>query len=260
MTSTENIPPQQAAGESTRPHLSPEEAAQQRLIVALDFQSGAEALAMATRLQGTCRWMKVGLELYLGAGQKIVDDLRNLGFSIFLDLKLHDIPNTVAGAVRSVASGGASLLTLHASGGPAMLSAAAEAASKIEDAPRLLAVTVLTSMNEAELAATGVFISPRDRVLQLGAMAMAAGVGGLVCSPLEIASLRDALGQSPLLVVPGIRSATDDKGDQSRTASPAEAISAGASMLVVGRPITTARDPAEAAAGVLRQIVTRNAV
>ncbi|ADV82748.1 orotidine-5'-phosphate decarboxylase [Terriglobus saanensis] len=254
MTSTENLLPNPAAGEPTRPRLSAEEAAKQRLIVALDFPSGTEALAMAARLQGSCTWMKVGLELYLAAGQKIVDDLKHLGFDIFLDLKLHDIPNTVAGAVRSVASSGASLLTLHASGGPAMLSAAAEAASTIQDAPRLLAVTVLTSMNEQELLATGISASPGDRVLQLGAMAMKAGVAGLVCSPLETASLRGALGTSPLLVVPGIRSATDAKGDQSRTASPAEAIASGASMLVVGRPITTAADPAEAAAQILQKI------
>jgi len=254
MTSTADLPPNQAAGERTRPYLPAEEAAKQRLIVALDFPNGAEALAMAERLQGTCAWMKVGLELYLAAGQKIVDDLKRLGFEIFLDLKLHDIPNTVAGAVRSVASRGASLLTLHAAGGPAMLSAAAEAASKSQDPPRLLAVTVLTSMNQQELLATGISASPGDRVLQLGKMAMETGVAGLVCSPLETASLRASLGASPLLVVPGIRSATDAKGDQSRTASPAEAIASGASMLVVGRPITTAADPAEAAARVLHQI------
>jgi len=254
MTSTADVSPNQAAGEPTRPHLSAEEAAKERLIVALDFPSGAEAIAMAERLQGSCTWMKVGLELYLAAGQKIVDDLRRLDFSIFLDLKLHDIPNTVAGAVRSVATSGASLLTLHASGGPAMLSAAAEAAAKIQDAPRLLAVTVLTSMNEQELLATGISATPGERVLQLGKMAMEAGVAGLVCSPLETASLRASLGALPLLVVPGIRSATDAKGDQSRTASPAEAIASGASMLVVGRPITTASDPAEAAARILQQI------
>jgi len=236
--------------ETSRAHSSND-----KLIVALDLSDRVSALEMAKRLQSICRWVKVGLELYLAAGQGVVEELRAMGFFVFLDLKLHDIPNTVAGAVSSVASSGASLLTLHATGGPAMLEAAVAAAARTADGPRLLAVTVLTSMDAAQLAATGITTPVQERVLQLGAMAMRSGVAGLVCSPLEIQSLRTSLTQEePLLVVPGIRSASDAMGDQSRTASAGDAIRSGASMLVVGRPITTAADPARAAVRILNEI------
>ena len=224
-----------------------------RLAVALDFPSAQPALELAARLSGICQWLKVGMELYYAAGNSLIEALRSRGFNIFLDLKLHDIPNTVAGAVRSATQAGASLLTLHASGGPAMMAAAAEAASG-PNAPRLLAVTVLTSMDAAELAAVGVPSSPAEQVLRLAWLAKQAGIDGMVCSAEEVSALRDELGPGALLVVPGIRPAGSEVGDQKRVATPGSAIRAGASMLVVGRPITQAGDPAEAASAILREI------
>jgi len=224
-----------------------------RLAVALDFPSAQPALELAARLSGICQWLKVGMELYYAAGNSLIEALRSRGFNIFLDLKLHDIPNTVAGAVRSATQAGASLLTLHASGGPAMMAAAAEAASD-PNAPRLLAVTVLTSMDAAELAAVGVPSSPAEQVLRLAWLAKQAGIDGMVCSAEEVSALRDELGPAALLVVPGIRPAGSEVGDQKRVATPGSAIRAGASMLVVGRPITRAGDPAEAASAILREI------
>jgi orotidine-5'-phosphate decarboxylase len=227
---------------------------QDRLIVALDVPSADAAMDLVDQLQGTCRWFKVGMELYYAAGNTVIDRLVDRGFHVFLDLKLHDIPNTVAGAVRSVAGTGASLLTIHAGGGEQMMRAAAQAATA-PNAPELLAVTVLTSMDAAELAAVGVPIPPAEQVLRLARLAKTSGVTGLVCSPEEVAAVRQAMGPGARLVVPGIRpaghSATDD---QRRTATPAETIARGASMLVVGRPITQAADPAEAAAAILAEI------
>ncbi|MHB1935082.1 MAG: orotidine-5'-phosphate decarboxylase [Acidobacteriaceae bacterium] len=230
--------------------------AKDRLIVALDVPTAAQARELASQLRGTCRWVKVGLELYLAAGTAIVEELAAQGFSVFLDLKFHDIPNTVAGAVRSAASMGASLLTVHAAGGPAMLSAAAEAAAASTDAPRLLAVTVLTSMDRAQLAAIGIEASAADQVLRLARMATASGIQGLVCSAEEVRLLRQELGAGSRLVVPGIRPAGAAVGDQKRIATPADAIRAGASQLVVGRPITQAADPAKAAQAILDEIAS----
>jgi orotidine-5'-phosphate decarboxylase len=232
----------------------PPETARDRLIVALDVNSSAAALALIQRIEGRCLWVKVGLELYLATGGSIVPTLRNLGYEVFLDLKLHDIPNTVASAVRVLAGSGASLLTIHAAGGAAMMDAAVEAAACSAGSPRLLAVTVLTSMDAAQLQAIGVNASPKDQVDRLGRAALAAGVSGLICSPLEAAALRFEHGSKPLLVVPGIRPVGSAAGDQQRFASPAKAIAAGASMLVVGRPITQSVDPARAAEEILREI------
>lgn len=228
--------------------------ARERLIVALDFPSAAQALALVDRLEGRCRWFKVGLELYLAAGNAAVEALIDRGYSVFLDLKLHDIPNTVAGAVRSVAGLGAGLLTLHAAGGPEMLKAAAQARSDIHDGPELLAVTVLTSMDPRQLAATGVAASPAEQALALARMAASSDIRGFVCSPQEAAQLRSEFGPEAILVVPGIRPAGAAKDDQSRIATPSAAIAAGASYLVVGRPITQAHDPAAAAQAILDEI------
>ena len=225
-----------------------------RLIVALDFPSSASALAFVDLLDGRASWVKVGLELYLAAGAGIVETLALRGLKIFLDLKLHDIPNTVAGAVRSVSACGASLLTLHAAGGPAMLQAAANAAQSAPGAPQLLAVTVLTSMDAAQLAATGVTASPAEQVLRLAMLADAAGICGIVCSPEETGSIRGRLGEEPLLVVPGIRPAGSAMGDQSRIATPAAALRSGASMLVIGRPITQASNPAATFDSILNEM------
>jgi orotidine-5'-phosphate decarboxylase len=227
--------------------------ARERLIVALDFAGGSEALAFVERLDDTCSWFKVGLELFLAAGGLIVETLRNRGYSVFLDLKFHDIPNTVASAVRSVAPLGAQMLTVHASGGPAMLAAAGEAASSLANPPTLLAVTVLTSMDQSQLAATGIAKTPAEHALLLAKMACASGIHGLVCSPEEASGLRGAL-PGATLVTPGIRPAGAAVGDQKRIATPSAALSAGATYLVVGRPITRASNPAEAARAILDEM------
>jgi orotidine-5'-phosphate decarboxylase len=223
------------------------------LIVALYYPSATEALRLVESLEQTCQWFKVGMELYYAAGNQIVEQLRNRGFNVFLDLKLHDIPNTVAAAVRSVTQAGASLLTIHAAGGAAMMTAAAEAA-KSPDSPRLLAVTVLTSMDAAQLSGIGITASPADQVLRLARLAESSRISGLVCSAEETALLRKHLHPGTLLVVPGIRPAGAAAQDQKRIATPTQAIAAGASFLVVGRPITQAANPAKAAQAILEEI------
>jgi len=228
-------------------------AAQDRLAVALDFPSSKAALELVDKLDGQCRWFKVGMELFYATGAGLVRSLRERGFEVFLDLKLHDIPNTVAGAVRSVTETGASLLTLHAAGGERMMQAAAEAAQR-PGAPRLLAVTVLTSMDQADLAGIGITASPSEQVLRLAALAERSGITGMVCSPQEVAMLRSELTPGTMLVIPGIRPSGGTVGDQRRVATPASAIRDGASLLVVGRPITQAADPAAAAAAILEEI------
>jgi orotidine-5'-phosphate decarboxylase len=220
----------------------------ERLIVALDFPDTRAALALVDRLHGATRWLKVGLELYIAEGNSLVAELKRRGYSIFLDLKLHDIPNTVASAVRAAAHLGVDMLTVHAAGGPEMITAAVGAA---ESRLSLLAVTVLTSMDAAQLEAIGVTGTPAAQVDRLAIMALACGVGGFVCSPNEVASLRKRLGNEPLLVIPGIRPEGAEIGDQRRVATPAAAIASGASYLVVGRPITRAVDPEAAARAIL---------
>ncbi len=227
-----------------------------RLIVALDFPTDVQALDLVDRLDGTCHWFKVGLELYLGAGPALVGTLRDRGHQVFLDLKLHDIPNTVASAIRTLRPFCASLLTVHAAGGPAMLAAAAEAAAE-PNSPRLLAVTILTSMDQAQLTAIGIGRSPARQVHLLARLARAAAIDGMVCSPEEVESLRTEFGPGTVLTVPGIRPEGSDAADQRRIATPAAAIRAGASYLVVGRPITRARHPAAAASAILDEIATQ---
>ena len=232
----------------------PREAARNRLIVALDVPEAAAAGALVDRLEDTCLWFKVGLELFVAAGPAVLEPLLRRGHKVFLDLKLHDIPNTVAGAVRSAASLGASMLTLHAAGGPAMLEAAREAAADSPNAPELLAVTVLTSMDAPQLTAIGVPGQPAAQVELLARMGLAAGLRGFVCSPEEVQALRTLAGPEATLVIPGIRPAGAAVGDQKRIATPADALRRGASYLVVGRPITQAPDPAQAAQAILEEI------
>lgn len=227
--------------------------AKDRLAVALDVPDAQAARDLVDRLGDSCRWLKVGMELYYAGGNPLLETLRSRGYRIFLDLKLHDIPNTVAGGIRSVAKAGAELLTVHAGGGATMLAAAAEAA-QAPGAPRLLAVTVLTSMDAVELKSAGVCSTLAEQVLRLARLAKSAGINGMVCSAEEVASLRVELGPEALLVVPGIRPAGSGLNDQRRVATPAEAIASGASMLVVGRPITRAADPAQAVRSILEEI------
>ena len=250
---------QNAIARDERP-LSPFELAKQRLIVALDTPTAESALTLAGQLEDQCQWFKVGLELYIAAGPAIVEKLVNRGHSVFLDLKLHDIPNTVAAAVRAAGSLGASMLTVHAAGGPAMLAAAREAAGVLASPPQLLAVTVLTSMDAAQLAAIGVQEAPHMQVELLARLGMDAGIRGFVCSPQEVSALRVMTGAEGVLVTPGIRPAGADKGDQQRIATPTSALEQGASYLVVGRPITQAADPALAAEAILMEIAEALAI
>lgn len=228
-------------------------AARERVIVALDVPDRRRAVELAERLDGVIQWFKVGLELYLAEGNSIVGLLRDRGYSVFLDLKLHDIPNTVAGAVRSASKAGAQMLTLHAGGGPAMMAAAAEAAAGLAVAPELLAVTVLTSMDQQQLRAVGVQDSAAEQVLRLARAGWEAGIRGFVSSAEEVAAMRRTLPEATL-VIPGIRPVGAAVGDQKRVATPAAAIGAGADYLVVGRPITQAADPAAAAAAIVAEI------
>jgi orotidine-5'-phosphate decarboxylase len=230
------------------------EKARQCLIVALDVRDGAAAIALADRLEGRCSWLKVGLELFTATGPAILEPLLRRGHRVFLDLKFHDIPNTVAGAVRSAAGWGVHMLTIHAAGGPLMLAAAREAIQGLADPPELLAVTVLTSMDAAQQSAIGLENSPGDQVELLGRLGLDAGIRGFVCSPHEVARLRAVTGPEAILVTPGIRPAGAATGDQMRVATPAETLLRGSSYLVVGRPITLAPDPAEAAEVILREM------
>jgi len=212
-----------------------------RVIVALDVPALDDALRLAERLAGRVGWFKVGLELYTGFGPQAVAAIRAFG-PVFLDLKLHDIPTTVARSVLAAAELDVDLLTVHASGGPTMLRAAKEAAG---DRLRLLAVTVLTSTSDAELAELG--IGPAaEQVPRLARVAVTAGVAGLVCAPADLPAVRAAVGPDPLLVTPGIRAEAALADDHARAMSAAEAVDAGADLLVIGRPITRAEDPVAA--------------
>ncbi len=229
-----------------------------RIIVALDCDA-AQAHEIADRLSGTIRWLKVGMTLYYQEGPSIVEALRAKGFDIFLDLKLHDIPHQVAGAARSISRLGVQMLTVHACGGADMMKSAVEGALEGAQAagvqpPDVLAVTVLTSINDAMLAQTGVERGSVDQVSLLGSLAFASGVDGVVCSPLEASALRSIGGSSALVVTPGVRPQWSAPGDQQRVMTPRSALVAGASHLVIGRPITEAADPAEAADRIIQEL------
>lgn len=222
------------------------------LIAALDTVDADQARNWAEALAPYCGMLKLGLEFVFAHGPAGVCGIA--GRPIFLDLKLHDIPNTVAGAVRAVLPLRPRMLTLHAGGGAAMIEAARRAADGVENPPLLLAVTVLTSLDSSALHATGVAGGPRQQVLRLARLALSAGADGLVCSAHEASLLRDALGGRAVLVVPGIRPQGSVPGDQSRTMTPREAVDAGADWIVVGRPITGSADPAATAAAIAAEI------
>jgi len=234
--------------------------ASEYLCVALDTDSLDKAHALLQTLEERAGYAKVGLELFSAIGPDAVRKLGALGPGIFLDLKLHDIPNTVAKAVRQAASLGVSLLTLHASGGPDMIRAARESAEESSSAlslprPRLLAVTVLTSLDEQTLSKTlGTSESPENLVIRLAKLAQDAGADGIVCSAREAAAVKKACGDDFFTVTPGIRPSGAHSADQKRVTTPKEAIAAGADLLVVGRPITAAPDPAAAADAILKEI------
>jgi orotidine-5'-phosphate decarboxylase len=224
------------------------------LILVLDAPSPRDVMPALRQLQGTVRWVKIGLEMFTANGPDCVREIAGLGFQVFLDLKLHDIPNTVAKSVESVSKLPIQMLTLHTSGGREMMQWAVRAQEQHAPHLRLLGVTVLTSTSAAGLAETGVADSPEKQVLRLGRLAVDAGLRGLVCSPLEIVPLRAVLPAEVALVTPGIRPRDAKADDQSRVMTPAEAARAGASYLVVGRPIFQAPDPVAAARAILAEI------
>jgi orotidine-5'-phosphate decarboxylase len=224
------------------------------LILVLDAQSPRDVIPALRPLQGTVRWVKVGLEMFTACGPDCVQEIAGLGFKVFLDLKLHDIPNTVAKAVESVSRLPIGMLTLHTSGGREMMQWAVKAQQQHAPHLLLLGVTVLTSTSAQGLAETGVPDSPKKQVVRLGQLAVEAGLRGLVCSPLEIAPLRAVLPPGVALVTPGIRPRDAKADDQTRVMTPGEAARAGANFLVVGRPIFKAPDPVAAARAILAEI------
>jgi orotidine-5'-phosphate decarboxylase len=223
----------------------------ERLIVALDVPSASEAQKLVARIGDVAGIYKVGLQLFVAEGPSIVRDLVSSGRRVFLDLKLHDIPTTVALAVKSAAELRVDMLTIHASGGAAMLRAATEAAA---GRLNLLAVTVLTSLNDEDMQEIGVSGRASDQVLRMAALAQSAGCQGIITSPRESPMVRKALGEGFAIVTPGIRPAGAETNDQQRIATPAQAISNGASHIVVGRPITHASDPAKAATAIIAEM------
>lgn len=226
------------------------------VFVALDTPDLDRAIALAEAVRGHVGGVKTGLEFFSANGADGVRAIVDLGLPVFLDLKFHDIPNTVAGAVRAVAGLGASIVNVHASGGPAMLDAAREAAESTGGAsrPLVIAVTVLTSMDDGDLAAVGQTPPAEEQVVRLAKLTQEHGLDGVVCSPAEIASIRAACGPDFKLIVPGIRPDWAASGDQKRITTPRQARDRGADMLVIGRPITGADDPATAAARIAEEL------
>lgn len=216
---------------------------QHKIIVALDFPDAASALALVDRLDPALCRLKVGKELFTVAGPDLVRALVARGYEVFLDLKFHDIPNTVAAACRAAAGLGVWMMNVHASGGRRMMQAAREALAELPQRPLLIGVTVLTSMSTEDLAETGIAGEPADQVMRLASLTQACGLDGVVCSAQEAALLRQRLGEGFRLVTPGIRPAGSEAGDQRRVMTPTQAIAAGATDLVIGRPITAAADP-----------------
>ncbi len=226
----------------------------QNLIVALDVSSAAAAHKIVAAVGDSAFTYKVGMQLFTAEGPGVVRDLIASGRRVFLDLKYHDIPTTVAAAVKEAANLGVGMLTVHAGGGGKMLRAAADAAHSVNPALMVLGVTVLTSMDDQDLAKVGVGGRVVEQVLRLAGLAIRNGCQGVVASALEAAELRAKLGNHFLIVTPGVRPAGKDHGDQSRVVTPAEAIAAGASYIVVGRPITAAANPAAEARSILEQM------
>lgn len=226
-----------------------------RVIVALDYANAKQAEALVARLDPESCKLKVGKELFTQEGPELVRRLVGQGHDVFLDLKFHDIPNTVARACEAAAELGVWMMNVHASGGSRMMKAASEALAGIgKDRPLLIAVTVLTSMGQDDLSETGVTASPEQQVLRLARLAGMSGLDGVVCSPREASGLRAAMGDGFKLVTPGVRLAGASADDQTRVLTPADAIRAGSDYLVIGRPVTKAADPMAALADIQREV------
>ncbi|MBO5254896.1 MAG: orotidine-5'-phosphate decarboxylase [Opitutales bacterium] len=229
-----------------------------KLMLALDLPDRESALEMLNKLRGSLEWVKIGLQMYLKYGASFVNEVADMGFKIFLDLKLHDIPNTVASAVKSLQGLPISMLTIHTCGGREMMLRALEAADATNENLRLLGVTVLTSFNEEGLAETGVTLPPAKQVELLAKLATDSGMKGLVCSPLEIETLRKIIPEDVILVTPGIRPAGSDANEQKRVMTPEMAAKAGSNFIVVGRPILKAENPAQAAKAIIAELENCN--
>jgi orotidine-5'-phosphate decarboxylase len=227
------------------------------IILALDVETRKQALNMLTEVGEDLRWVKVGLQSFLRDGNEFIHELADAGYHVFLDLKLHDIPNTVAKAIESLAGLPVSMLTIHASGGSECMKRATEACNTHLPNAQLLAVTVLTSLDESALRATGVMDTAENQVERLAKLATDSGVSGIVCSPLEIASLRDILPTETALVTPGIRPTGSNVNEQKRVLSPMAAAKLGANYLVIGRPILKASSPGDAFGGILSELEGR---
>ncbi|HEA25982.1 MAG TPA: orotidine-5'-phosphate decarboxylase [Ectothiorhodospiraceae bacterium] len=224
------------------------------IIVALDFPSKKLALELVERLEPSRCRLKVGKEIFTREGPQLVEELQKRGFDVFLDLKYHDIPNTVAGACRAAAELGVWMVNVHALGGQKMMEAAAEALSSYDQRPQLIAVTILTSMGAEDLLKIGLPENPEANVLNLAELTENSGLDGVVCSPKEVTALRRVRGADFKLITPGIRPEWAAKGDQNRITTPAQAIEMGSNYLVIGRPITGAEDPMEALAKIEQEI------
>lgn len=227
---------------------------QSPIVVALDYDNAADAIALADRLNPSeCR-LKVGKELFTSSGPAVVEQLMKRDFEVFLDLKFHDIPNTCAKAVKAAAELGVWMVNVHASGGQRMMEAARNELEKYSSPPLLIGVTVLTSMDEQDLVGLGIDATPQQQVLKLAKLAQQSGMDGVVCSAQEAQSLREQSGGDFCLVTPGIRPAGSAANDQRRIVTPVQALQWGSSYLVIGRPITQAQAPAEACAAILKDI------
>jgi orotidine-5'-phosphate decarboxylase len=225
-----------------------------KIIVALDFPSADDALHLVDQLNPSRCRLKVGKELFTRRGPWMVEQLTSRGYDVFLDLKFHDIPNTVARACSAAAELGVWMVNVHALGGQKMMEAANAELQGFEKPPLLIAVTILTSMGQQDIKGIGLMGTPAENVLRLASLANQSGLDGVVCSPLEVAMLRDSQGPDFKLITPGIRPAGSQKGDQTRIMTPADAIKSGSSYLVIGRPITAADDPMAALEAIEREL------
>lgn len=224
-----------------------------KIIIALDYKDEASTMALVDQLEPSLCRLKVGKELFVRCGPGLVEKLIHKGFDVFLDLKFHDIPNTVAAACQAAADMGVWMVNVHASGGRNMMMAAREAIEQATHKPLLIGVTILTSLSRSDIAEIGLDIEPAEQVLRLAKLAKESGLDGVVCSPLEVQTLKQEVSKDFILVTPGVRPVGSDTGDQQRIMTPAQALSAGSDYLVIGRPITAADNPIQALKSIIEE-------